>query len=109
MARRAAGGRPRTRTEPLPPGALVPSLTAANTHDRTAVVGALGRVLELIGRPRRIGLVVPDVVAKVSLVRFEQVPPKRSGSRPARPLAGPQGGAVPDRRGPGQLRAGHPC
>ena len=50
----------------------MPSLTAANTHDRPAVVAALGRVLEQIGRPRRIGLVVPDVVAKVSLVRFEQ-------------------------------------
>ena len=27
-----------------------------------------------VGRPRRVGLVVPDPVAKVSLVRFEQVP-----------------------------------
>jgi Tfp pilus assembly PilM family ATPase len=60
--------------EPLPDGALVPSLTAANLHDRTAVAGALARVLERVGAPRRIGLVVPDVVAKVSLVRFEQVP-----------------------------------
>ena len=31
-------------------------------------------MLEQIGRPRRVGLVVPDPVAKVSLVRFEQVP-----------------------------------
>jgi len=62
--------------EPLPDGALVPSLTAANLHDRTAVAGALARVLERVGAPRRIGLVVPDVVAKVSLVRFEQVPPR---------------------------------
>ncbi len=61
-------------TEPLPDGALVPSLTAHNAHDRAAVVAALGRVLERTGRPRRIGLVVPDLVAKVSLVRFEQVP-----------------------------------
>jgi len=60
--------------EPLPPGALVPSLTAANTHDRTAVLTALGRVLERVGRPRRIGLIVPDPIAKVSLVRFEKVP-----------------------------------
>jgi Tfp pilus assembly PilM family ATPase len=29
-----------------------------------------------MGRPRRIGLVLPDVVGKVSLVRFEQVPAK---------------------------------
>ena len=61
-------------SELLPGGALVPSLTAANIHDRPAVLGALGRVLERIGRPRRIGLVVPDVVGRVSLVRFEQVP-----------------------------------
>ena len=61
-------------SELLPDGALVPSLTGLNVHDRAAVLGALGRVLERIGRPRRIGLVVPDVIARVSLVRFEQVP-----------------------------------
>jgi Tfp pilus assembly PilM family ATPase len=63
--------------EPLPPGALVPSLTADNIHDRAAVGAALGRVFDRIGgRPRRVGLVVPDLVAKVSLVRFEKVPPR---------------------------------
>ena len=60
--------------EPLPAGTLVPTLTAANTHDRSAVVAALGRVLETVGRPRRVGLIVPDVIAKVSLVKFERVP-----------------------------------
>ena len=73
------GGQPVVAThasEPLPEGALVPSLTAVNAHDRPAVQGALSRVLEQMGRPRRIGLILPDVVAKVSLVRFEQVPPK---------------------------------
>ena len=63
-------------TEPFPDGALVPSLTAANAHDRAAVLGALGRVLDRMGRPRRIGLIIPDVAARVSLVRFEQVPSK---------------------------------
>ena len=58
----------------LPPHVLVPSLTVVNTHDRATVVGALGRVLKQVGSPRRIGLVVPDVIAKVSLVRFEHVP-----------------------------------
>ena len=62
--------------EPLPDGALVPSLTAANTHDRPVIMGALNRVLERVGRPRRVGLIVPDSVAKVSLVRFERVPPR---------------------------------
>jgi Tfp pilus assembly PilM family ATPase len=63
-------------TELLPEGALVPSLVAANVHDRPAIVAALGRVFDQIGRPRRVGLIVPDVVAKVSLVRFERVPPR---------------------------------
>jgi Tfp pilus assembly PilM family ATPase len=61
-------------SEALAEGALVPSLTGVNTHDRSAVVGALERVLDEVGRPWRVGLVVPDVVAKVSFVRFEQVP-----------------------------------
>jgi Tfp pilus assembly PilM family ATPase len=71
------GGRPSIAahaTEPLPEGALVPSLTADNVHDRPLVVAAVNRVLERVGRPRRIGLVIPDPVTKVSLVKFEQVP-----------------------------------
>ncbi len=64
-------------TELMPPGALVPSLTAANVHNRQAVIDVIGRVLERTGRPRRIGLIVPDLVAKVSFVRFEQ-PPSRA-------------------------------
>jgi len=63
--------------EPMPDGALVPSLTAPNTHDRSAVMTALNRVLDKMGRPRRISLAIPDVVAKVSLVRFEKVPPRQ--------------------------------
>jgi type IV pilus assembly protein PilM len=63
-------------SEPLPDGALVPSLTAANAHDRAAVTGALSRLLDKVGRPRRIALILPDVVAKISIVRFEQVPAK---------------------------------
>jgi hypothetical protein len=59
--------------ELLPEGALVSSLTAANVIDQAAVSGALSRVLERIGRPRRIALVVPDPVAKVSFVKFERV------------------------------------
>jgi Tfp pilus assembly PilM family ATPase len=62
--------------ETLPEGALVSSLTAANIVDLAAVSGAFGLVLERLGRPRRIALVVPDPVAKVSLIRFERVPPR---------------------------------
>ena len=64
-------------SEPLPDGALVPSLTAVNAHDRPAVLAALARLLETMGKPRRIGLILPDVVAKVSIVRFEQVPARQ--------------------------------
>jgi Tfp pilus assembly PilM family ATPase len=75
------GGRPVVAThavELIADSALVPSLTAANTHDRAAVMTALNRVLEKMGRPRRIALAVPDVVAKVSLVRFEKVPARQA-------------------------------
>lgn len=65
-------------TEPLPPGVLVPSLTSANVLNRPIVMTALQRVLERAGYPRRVGLVIPDLVAKVSLVRFEQVPARAS-------------------------------
>jgi len=60
--------------EPLSEGALVASLTSTNVVDRPSVGGALGRVLDRLGWPRRVAVVVPDPVAKVSLVKFEQVP-----------------------------------
>src|SRR5580704_12186214 len=60
--------------EPISEGALVASLTSTNVVDRPSVGGALGRVLDRLGWPRRIAVVVPDPVAKVSLVKFEQVP-----------------------------------
>src|ERR1051325_2633999 len=64
--------------EPLPPGAVVGSLTSSNVHNRTAVAAALRLGLERAGvRPRRAALVVPDVSAKVSLVRFDTVPARR--------------------------------
>jgi type IV pilus assembly protein PilM len=64
-------------TEPLPPEAVAPALTTPNIADRAAVTEALKRALgRLAGRPRRVALVVPDVVAKVSLVRFDKRPPR---------------------------------
>lgn len=71
------GGKPVVRAHavaPLAGGALVPSLTASNIRDRAAVLAALKGVLDQVGNPRRIGLVIPDPVAKVSLVKFQQVP-----------------------------------
>jgi Tfp pilus assembly PilM family ATPase len=64
--------------EPLPAGAVVPSLTASNIHNRAAVVAALRSALDRGGmRPRRVALVIPDVAAKVSLVRFDTLPARR--------------------------------
>jgi Tfp pilus assembly PilM family ATPase len=65
-------------SEPLPPGAVVASLTSLNIHNRTLVAGALRTVLERAGvRPRRVALVIPDLAAKVSLVRFDTGPTRR--------------------------------
>jgi len=63
--------------EPLPAGALVPSLTGQNLVDRAAVVAAIKAVIDRIGRPKKVALVVPDLATRVSLVRFEQVPASR--------------------------------
>jgi type IV pilus assembly protein PilM len=61
--------------EPLPEGAVAAALTGVNIPDRALLVDALKRAFaKLDERPRRIALVLPDTVAKVSLVRFEQVP-----------------------------------
>jgi len=66
-----------TVTEVLPEGVLVPSPNAANMVDPDVVAGAVKRVVErLPGVPTRIGLVLPDAAAKVSLIPFEQVPPR---------------------------------
>jgi Tfp pilus assembly PilM family ATPase len=64
--------------EPLPAGAVVASLTSSNIHDRAAVVSALRSALNHAGtRPRRVALVIPDLCAKVSLVRFDTLPARR--------------------------------
>lgn len=60
---------------PMPAGAVVPALNARNIHDPEGAGAALQRVFqELDLRPARIALLVPDPVAKVSLVRFDNVP-----------------------------------
>ena len=62
----------------LPPGAVVPSLSSVNIADRAAVVQALRTACERAGqRPRRAALVIPDLAARVSLVRFDQIPARR--------------------------------
>jgi Tfp pilus assembly PilM family ATPase len=65
-------------TAPLAPGAVVPSLTAHNIVDRAAVGAALKAACERVGmRPRRAALIIPDLAARVSLVRFDNVPARR--------------------------------
>ena len=60
---------------PLPVGAVVPSAGAGNIVDRQAVTNAVREVLnQLPCRATRVGLVVPDSIAKVSLVHFDHVP-----------------------------------
>ena len=63
--------------ETLPPGMVWPSLAASNIADVTAVGRAVAQVVGQLGvKTRRAALVVPDTVAKVSLLKFENVPPK---------------------------------
>jgi hypothetical protein len=64
--------------EPLPVGAVTPSLTAVNISDRDAVGRAISAACQSLGlKPKRVALVIPDVAAKVSLVKFEQLPSRR--------------------------------
>ncbi|MEZ5290095.1 MAG: pilus assembly protein PilM [Vicinamibacterales bacterium] len=63
--------------EALPAGAVTGALAAPNMADVPLVAAAIGRALDQAGgRARQVSLVVPDSVARVSLVRFESVPAK---------------------------------
>ena len=61
--------------EALPEGAVTPSLTASNLARPAEVAAAVRAALERLGqRARRVALVIPDAAAKVSFVRFKEVP-----------------------------------
>ena len=78
----------------LPPGAVTPGVASANLQDRDAVTEAVRNVLaRLPRRPARVGLVIPDAAAKVSLVRFS-TPPRRTADL-ARLIRWQLRGAVP--------------
>ena len=63
---------------PLPPGAVVPSLISQNIVDRAAVAGAVRTALGRLGtRANRVALIIPDIAARVSLLRFDHVPARR--------------------------------
>ena len=63
--------------EALPEGAVEPALNSPNVHDAAALSAAIRSVLDRVTpRPKRIALVLPDIVGKLSLLRFEKIPPK---------------------------------
>jgi type IV pilus assembly protein PilM len=65
--------------EPLPDGAVTGLLGAPNMADVEVVSGAVARALAASGgRAARVCLVVPDSVARVSIVRFDSVPTRRT-------------------------------
>lgn len=65
--------------EPLAAGTVVPSLNAQNVVRPAELAEALTRLWDRMGhRPKRVALTVPDGVAKVSFVRFQQVPARAS-------------------------------
>jgi Tfp pilus assembly PilM family ATPase len=65
-------------SESLPPGLVVPGLAALNVSDVPALSQSIARTLGQLGggKPSRVSLVVPDTVAKVSLLKLEKVPAK---------------------------------
>ena len=67
-------------SEAIPDAALVPAATGTNVPNAPIVVEALKKALERAGvrSARRAALIVPDSVARVSLLPFEQLPGKAS-------------------------------
>jgi Tfp pilus assembly PilM family ATPase len=64
-------------TEPLPDEAVTPTINATNIVNPAVCAEALGRAFDKLGsRPKRVALIVPDGAAKVSIVRFDKVPPR---------------------------------
>ena len=63
-------------SEALAAGVVAPALTGVNIPDPDAAAAAVERALASagLGRPGRVALVVPDSVARVSLITLEQVP-----------------------------------
>jgi type IV pilus assembly protein PilM len=59
----------------LAAGAVDAVLNGPNVHDSAALTAAMKNAVDRLSpRPKRVGLVLPDTIAKVSLVRFEKVP-----------------------------------
>jgi Tfp pilus assembly PilM family ATPase len=65
-------------SERLPAGMVVPGLLTPNIPDVPALAQAVRGVVTQLGgsKPTQVSLVIPDTVAKVSLLRLENVPSK---------------------------------
>jgi Tfp pilus assembly PilM family ATPase len=63
-------------TEPLDPDAVVPTLSGVNIRDVSVVADTVRRAFDRagLGSVSRAALVVPDGVARVTLLNFEQLP-----------------------------------
>jgi type IV pilus assembly protein PilM len=63
-------------SEALPAGMVAPGLMALNIPDVPALAQVIRNAVSQLGggKPARVALVVPDTVAKVSLLRLENVP-----------------------------------
>jgi Tfp pilus assembly PilM family ATPase len=70
----------RHASEALPPGAVDPALTGVNIRQSDVVADALGRALDKAGLAgtRRAALVVPDSIARVSLVTLAELPARQA-------------------------------
>ena len=66
--RAAAAGRGRARRSSATTSSIGAAVVARAAHGVSSAAGS---------RPRRVALVIPDVAARVSLVRFDQVPSRR--------------------------------
>ena len=59
----------------LETGAVVPNMMSPNVADQKSVTTALKEVIgSYKRRPTRVSLVLPDIIAKVTLLSFETVP-----------------------------------
>jgi hypothetical protein len=59
----------------FPPGALAPSANKSNVTDNAAIRRTIAEVSERVGNVGgRLGLLIPDVAARVALLQFETLP-----------------------------------
>lgn len=69
-------------SEPLPAGLVNPGLLTPNISDVPALSQIIARALSQVGgRPSRVSLVIPDTIAKVSLLKLDKVPAKSADLR----------------------------